>query len=99
MEFYQGSTIPEKDQAKAAEIQPDLSAVVRRMFDLASAAPKDPAVRDAILWVIRQTHAGAHGGHSGEFALAARWLVRHFGDDPDAVRLGLKLDNWPTVCS
>jgi RNA polymerase sigma factor (sigma-70 family) len=89
--FYQGSTIPEKDRAKAAEIQPDLPAAVRRIFDLASTAPKDPAVRDAMLWVVRQTRA-----KSGEFALAASRLVEHFGDDPDAVRVGLGLDNWPT---
>jgi hypothetical protein len=70
--FYHGSTIPEKDQAKAAEIRPDFSAVVRPIFDLAAAAPKDPAVRDAMLWVVRQAHAGAHSLHVGEFALAAK---------------------------
>src|SRR5690349_6530037 len=32
--------------AKAAELRPDLPAVVRRIADLAATAPKDPAVRD-----------------------------------------------------
>ena len=91
--LYRGSTIPEENRAKAAEIQPDFPAVVRRIVDLAATAPKDQAVRDAMLWVLR------HDNHSegGEFALAASWLVRHHGDDPDAVRVGLELDNWPTA--
>jgi RNA polymerase sigma factor (sigma-70 family) len=95
MALYQGSTIPEEDQARAAEIRPDFPAVVRRIADLAATAPKDPAVRDAMLWVIRQD--GGLGPHPAEFALAAGWLVRHHGDDPDAVRVGLDFDNWPTA--
>ena len=47
-----------------------------------------------MLWVIRR--ARGHGPNEGEFSLAANWLVSHFGDDPDAVRAGLELDNWPT---
>ena len=46
-----------------------------------------------MLWVIRQTRGGRMDG--GGFAMAADWLVRHFGDDPDAIRVGLELDNWP----
>lgn len=57
-EFYQGSTIPEEDQAKAAEVEPDFSAVVRRIAVLAATAPKSPAARDAMLWVISQTLRG-----------------------------------------
>jgi peroxiredoxin len=91
--LYRGSTIPEEDLKKAAEIQPDFPAVVRRIAELAATAPKDPAVRDAMLWVIQRAEGGPRDG--GEFGVAARWLVRHFGDDPDAVRVGLKLDNWP----
>ena len=59
--FYRGSTIPEENLAKAAEIQPDFPAVVRRIADLAATAPKDPAVRDAMLWVIRQASAADDG--------------------------------------
>ena len=95
--LYRGSTIPEENLAKAAEIQPDFPAVVRRIADLAATAPKDPAVRDAMLWVIGQAQRRRHGLYAGEFALAANWLVRHFGDDPDAVRVGLELDNWPNL--
>ena len=57
--FYRGSTIPEENQAKAAEIQPDYPAVVRRIFDLAATAPKDPAVRDAMLWMIQKAQGGS----------------------------------------
>jgi thiol-disulfide isomerase/thioredoxin len=93
MRLYRGSTIPEENLKKAAEIEPNYAAFVRRITELAETAPKDAAVRDAMLWVIKT----AKGGHaeSGEFALAANWLVRQFGDDPDAVRVGLDLDNWP----
>src|SRR4051794_10413192 len=42
--LYRGSTIPEEDRARAAEIEPDLPAVVRRLAELASTAPKSPAV-------------------------------------------------------
>ncbi len=96
LELYRGSTIPEDNRAKAAQIQPDFPAVVRRIADLAATAPKDPAVRDAMLWIMRQSRG--HGPYGGEFAVAANWLVRHHGDDPEAVRVGLKLDNWPTFC-
>ena len=97
--FYRGSTIPEESRAKAAEIQPDYPAVVRRIADLAATAPKDPSVRDAMLWMIEPAGRSGRdaGPQAGEFALAATWLVRHFGDDPDAVRVGLELDNWPTA--
>ena len=90
-EFYRGSTIPQENMKKALERQPEFPAVVRRIADLATTVPKEPAVRDAMLWVIRQTHGGRRDG--GVFAIAADWLVRHFGDDPDAVRVGLELDS------
>jgi thiol-disulfide isomerase/thioredoxin len=91
--LFRGSTIPEENLKKAAEIQPDFPAFVRRIAEVAAKAPKDPAVRDAMLWVIHMAKGGRADG--GEFALAANWLVRHFGDDPDAVRVGLQQDNWP----
>jgi RNA polymerase sigma factor (sigma-70 family) len=92
--FYRGSTIPEENRKKAAEAQPDFQAFVRRMTELAATSPKEPAVRDAMLWVIRMTGRGGRGGDGSAFEQAAQWLVRHFGDDPDAVRVGLQLDNW-----
>src|SRR5262249_42115975 len=95
--FYRGSTIPEADLAKAAKVQPDYAAFVRRVADLASTAPKDPAVRDVMLWMIESAGRSGIGPHAGEFALAANWIARNFGDDPDAVRVGLDLDNVPSA--
>ena len=93
-ELYEGSTIPEKNRAKAAEIAPDFPSVVRRVADLAATDPKSPAVRDVMLWMMGQAQGGSGDGpYSGGFALAADWLVHNFGDDPDAVRVGLGLDN------
>ncbi len=96
--LFRGSTFPEVDRAKAAEIKPDYSAVVRQIVDLGATAPKDLAGRDAILWTILKSLGGSDTGpYGGEFALAANWLVRHFGDDPDAVRVGLELDSAPNA--
>jgi len=97
-EFFRGSTIPKENRARAAEIQPDYAALARQIVALAATAPKDPAVRDAFLWMIRKSGRGGDDGReAGEFALAATWLVRNFGDDPDAVRVGLGLDNALTA--
>ncbi len=97
-ELYRGSTIPEENRAKAAEIRPDLPGAVRRITGLASADAEGPAARDAMLWIIRQAgSSAADGAGAGEFALAANWLVRHHGDDPDAVRAGLELANVPSA--
>lgn len=97
--LYRGSTIPEENQAMAAKIQPDYPAVVRRIFEQAATDPKVPAVRDAMLWMIGPAGDGGmdSGPYAGEFAMAANWVARNFGDDPEAVRVGLDLDNWPTA--
>lgn len=97
--LYRGSTIPEENLARVAEIQPDYPAVVRRIFDLAATAPKDRAVLDAMLWMIEPAGRSGRdaGPHAGEFALAANWIALNFGDDPDAVRVGLDLDDSPTA--
>jgi thiol-disulfide isomerase/thioredoxin len=96
--LFRGSTIPEENRAKAAEIRPNLAGVVRRIADLAATAPKDPAVRDAMLWIIEEVRPFRGGGpYAAEFVVAANWLVCHFGDDPDAVRVGLEFDNQPTA--
>lgn len=92
MDFFKGSTIPDRDQAEAAKVRPSFAEAVRRIAAAAEAAPKDPAVRDAMIWVILQTRAVADD--TAEFALAAHWLTTHFGDDPEAVRVGLNLVNW-----
>ena len=95
--FYRGSYIPKENLEKALQVRPDLPALVRRVADLAAASPTDPAVRDAMLWVIRQAGGADDGPFGGEFAIAANWLLRNHGDDPDAVRVALELDNAPSL--
>jgi thiol-disulfide isomerase/thioredoxin len=68
----------------------------RRMVDLALSSPADPGARDALLWVIDKPGRGDGGPYGDEFARAAALLVRHHGDDPEAVRIGLGLDNRVT---
>lgn len=92
-----GPGAPGGDRMDAAGIGPDYPGVVRRIFDLAATAPEDPAARDAMLWIIEKSQNGSEALYPGEFASAASWLVRHRGDDPDAVRVGLGLDNFATA--
>ncbi len=95
--FYRGSYIPKENLEKALQVRPDLPAIVRRIADLGAASPKDPALRDAMLWVISQATRADLGPFGGEFAVAANWLLRNHGDDPDAVRVGLDLDNTSSL--
>ena len=98
MKFYQGSTIPQEQLAEAIKVRPDYSSVVRKLAELGSRAPTDPAVRDAMVWVLSNGLGGGDSGPlGGEFATAANWLVTHFGDDPEAVRAGLELDSILTA--
>ena len=65
----------------------------RRMVDLALTSPADSGTRDALLWVIDKPGRGDMGAYGDEFTRAAALLVRHHGDDPEAIRVGLGLDN------
>jgi hypothetical protein len=66
------------------------------MVDLAESAPEGPAARDALLWVINQPGSADMRAYGDQFARATALLVRHHGDDPEAVRIGLRLDNRVT---
>jgi thiol-disulfide isomerase/thioredoxin len=76
-----------------ARMVPDEVAYSRRMVELALLAPADPAARDALLWVINRPGRPDWGAYGDEFARAATLLVRHHGDDTEAVRAGLRLAN------
>lgn len=68
----------------------------RRIVDLVTSSPANPSARDALLWVINRSYRGDTGPYGDEFARAAALLVRHHGDDPEAVRIGLSLDKIRT---
>ena len=76
-----------------AKMSPNEAEFTRRMIDLAATAPKDPAARDALVWVVNKPGMFDIGEYGDEFARAAALLVRHHADDPDAVRVGLGIDN------
>jgi RNA polymerase sigma factor (sigma-70 family) len=76
-----------------AKMSPDEVAFTRRMIDLANSAPTDPVARDALIWVVNKRGMFDVGQYGDEFARAAALLVRHHGNDPEAVRVGLGLDN------
>jgi thiol-disulfide isomerase/thioredoxin len=85
---------PRDNAAVSAASRRDTTAdYSRRMVDLVESFPADPAARDALLWVIDKPGHGDTGAYGDEFARAAALLVRHLGDDPEAVRVGLTLDN------
>ncbi len=74
-------------------MSPDDVAFSRRMVDLAASSPAEPAARDALIWVLNKGYRADAGPYGDEFARAASLLVRHHGDDPEAVRIGLGLEN------
>ena len=71
---------------------PDEVAFCRKAIDLAKTDITDPGSRDALIWVVSKVRMSDTGPYGIEFARAATLLVRHFGDDPKAVRVGLMLD-------
>jgi len=75
------------------KLGPDEVAYCRRMVELAATAPADPGARDALIWVIDHPGRSEVGPFGDLFARAAALLVRHHGDDPEAVRIGLGIDN------
>ncbi len=76
-----------------ATMAPNELAFSRRMIDLAASSPSDPVARDALAWVINKPNMFDEGPYGDEFGRAAALLVRHHGDDPEAVRVGLGLNN------
>ena len=92
------ATKPESTHDKrdgAAKASPDLVAYCRRMVDLAESSPDHPAARDALIWVFNAPgSAGTDvGAYHDQLARAGALLVRHHGDDPEAVRIGLTFSN------
>lgn len=84
----------EDEAAKVRLAQPDLSAYCDRMIELAMSTPDAPAARDALLWVVYHPNLNAaQSPLAGRMTVAAALLVVHFGDDPDAIRVGLEIDN------
>jgi thiol-disulfide isomerase/thioredoxin len=86
-----------KDDAERSKIYekmtPDDTAYSRRMVDLAATNRKDPASRDALVWVLNKMYRADGGTYGDQVARAVRLLVENHADDPDAVRVGLMLNN------
>ena len=69
----------------------------RRLIDLALTDPADPAARDALIWVINMPNRTDSSAYGDEVARASALLVRHHGDDPVAVSVGLGMNNSVTA--
>ena len=91
----QAKTIRESQEIYR-KMAPDTVAFARRMIDLALTDVTDPGARDALLWVLDFPGRSGAGAYGDEFGRASALLVRHHGDDPEAVRIGLGLDNVAT---
>jgi thiol-disulfide isomerase/thioredoxin len=65
----------------------------RRMIELAESSLGDPGARDALVWVINQPGRADRGEFGEVFGRAGFLLVRYYGDDPEAIRVGLMLDH------
>jgi thiol-disulfide isomerase/thioredoxin len=75
------------------KLKPNEADYSRRMVDLAESSPADSASRDALIWVISKGFMPDEGAYGDEFARASALLIRHHGDDPEAVRIGMGLSN------
>ena len=75
------------------KMRPDDSIYSRRIVDLAETNPKDPAARDALVWVLNKLYRSDAGTYGDQVARAVRLLVEHHANDPEAVRVGLMLNN------
>jgi thiol-disulfide isomerase/thioredoxin len=80
-----------KAEYEASRSTQEDAAYCRRMIELAATSPADPAARDALIWVVNKPYRLDSGEYGEEFGRAAALLVRHHGDDPEAVRIGLTL--------
>ena len=80
-----------------AKLMPDEATFSRRMVDLAATDPKEPAARDALLWVLDKPGMGPGGPYDDEFARAVLLMLRYHSDSPEVARIGLQLDNYPTA--
>ena len=78
------------------KLMPDEAAFSRRLVDLAMTDPKDPAARDALLWVLDKHATRPTGPYADECTRAVLLLLRHHGDDPEVARVGIMGDN---ICS
>ena len=65
------------------KLMPDQASFSHRMVELAATQPRDPASRDALLWVIDKPGMGPGGPYSDEFTRAVLLLLRHHADDPE----------------
>ncbi|MHB1557259.1 MAG: sigma-70 family RNA polymerase sigma factor [Isosphaeraceae bacterium] len=87
---------PQEQNRVYGTMMPDDVAFCRRMIALAMTAPADPIARDALVWVLDKPGRPDYGPYGDEFGRAAELLVRHHGDDPEAVRVVLGLNNAQT---
>ncbi len=87
---------PQEQNKIYGAMMPDKAAFCRRMIELALTAPDDPVARDALVWVLDEPGRPDHGPYGDGFGRAAELLVRHHGDDPEAVRVVLGLNNAQT---
>jgi thiol-disulfide isomerase/thioredoxin len=89
---------PREKTAAAANTISDLVVdYCRRMVDLAESSPDEPAARDALLWVMDNAGRGDVRASRDQFARAAALLVRHHGNDPEAVRFAVAPPESPVT--
>ena len=67
---------------------PDEASYARRIVDLATTDPKDPASPDALIWVIDKPYRTDNGPFGDEVQRAVNLLVNHHADDPEVCALG-----------
>jgi peroxiredoxin len=87
----------EKSAATAKTISDLVVEYCRRMVDLAESSPDELGARDALLWVLDNAGKGDVRAYRDQFARAAALLVRHHGNDPEAVRFAVAPPSNPVT--
>jgi thiol-disulfide isomerase/thioredoxin len=67
---------------------------IHKLLELAESAPGSAGALQALLLVIEDCDKFLQNPFHDELGRAMTMLARHHGDDPEAIRLGLSLDNW-----
>ncbi|MFO0887629.1 MAG: sigma-70 family RNA polymerase sigma factor [Isosphaeraceae bacterium] len=90
-EASEAAATEEESSRIYSQMAPNDAEFSRRIVDLVMTDPKTPASRDALVWVLDKPYRSDEGAYGDQFGRAARLLVDHHADDPDAVRVSLNL--------
>jgi thiol-disulfide isomerase/thioredoxin len=94
-EAMEQAATPEEGRAVFRRKAPDRVAYFDKLFALASTAPGSPGAREALIAIVEECDRFFRSPYHLPMSRAMAELAQHHGDDPEAIRLGLGLENTP----